>query len=110
MNKTNINDISFIQKKNFVKQSCLMYNKIKKTRETLKRFNGEKKYDLGKFDPISLFENILQLLDRNEKLIIEKDFIGEPERSNWYLDYWSKSSYYKYKNDAVDKFLNLLFS
>lgn len=108
MKTKEIENIPYKERKDFVLKSCLMYGKIIKQREYLKRFKGN--INLNNIDTISLFENILELLNRDECLIIQNDFIKGEEYSNWYLDHWSKSTYYKYKHEAINKLIYLLFS
>ena len=110
MTKNKILDIPFMDKKNYVMQTCLMYKKLKDTRENYEEKEFEKDFNLKKYDPISLFEKIIKMLSTDEELIIRKEFLERNGSSNWYLDYWSKSSYYKYKHEAINKFLMLFFS
>ena len=105
-----INEIPYPERKGFVKQSCLIFKKVKTTRNKFAALKGYDEYKLLELDPESIFERIMKLLDQDERLIIENDFLDKSERTNWYLDYWSKSSYYKYKHEAINKFIYLLFS
>ncbi|NQZ66138.1 MAG: hypothetical protein HRT99_02895 [Mycoplasmatales bacterium] len=107
MNKWQIENIPYKERKDFVLKICLMYAKMIKQKEYMKRFDLKIKW--GDIGGISLFENILELLTRDECMIIKKDFIKNDEYSNWYLDYWSKTTYYKYKNEAMNKLIYLLF-
>ena len=108
MNKNYFEVIPFMEIKYYVEQTCLMYLKLKETGKAIKKLN--KNMDLNKFDTVSIFENIIKLLTDEEALIIKNDFIKERGNANWYLNHWCKSSYYKYKHDAINKFLYLFFS
>ncbi len=107
MNKWDIDKIPYKEKKEFVLKSCLLYGKMLKQKQHMNRYDKEAKwYNL---DGVSMFENILDLLTQNENLIIKNDFIKNIEYTNLYLDHWCKTTYYKYKNDAINKFIYLLF-
>ncbi len=56
----------------------------------------------------SIFESIFELLDKNQQLIIDKEFMNKKE--DWSEDYWSKSTFYKRKNDAINTFLFYLYA
>ncbi len=54
-----------------------------------------------------LVEVALQEMDTDEKRIITHDFMY-PENNQWYLEYYTRSTYYRLKNRAIDKFLRCL--
>ena len=105
-----LQSIPYKERKQFVNLVCLMYRKIQKQESSFKRLHGNKNFSLEKYDVISMFEMILTTLSQVESLIIKKDFLDEKEYTNWYLDHWSKSTYYKHKHEAINKFIYLLFS
>jgi hypothetical protein len=74
-------NISFNEKKDFVKNSCLIYLKIKLNKKHFVRFNNGKKIKLKKFNGISMFENILNLMNKNQKLILKNEFLEKDYNS-----------------------------
>lgn len=54
-------------------------------------------------------EKAMLQLTRAQAQIIERDFIKEA-KPDWWMDYYSKSTYYRYKHEAVDRILWLLYS
>lgn len=52
-------------------------------------------------------EFALALMTPDEMLIIERDFIDIAYK-DWWRGYFSKATYYRIKNRAMDKFLNCL--
>lgn len=105
-----IEKIPYTEKKALLANTCLMYKKLKSTEESFKKFEFKEEWDLNKYDAVSIFEKITKLLNEDEYIILKNDFINVKQDRNWYLDYWSKSSYYKYKHETIDKFLYLFFS
>ena len=116
VNIANISAIPYAEKKILVFESCLMYRKLFKTNKLL----DEKKKSLKLNDSaqieswktlksISIFETIISLLEPELGLIIENDFI-KLRNQNWYNDYWSKSTYYKLKHQAIDQFIFLFYA
>lgn len=53
---------------------------------------------------ISTFEFILDCLSKESRLIIEKEFI-EKERKDWWVYYYSRSTYYRLKTRAMEETL-----
>ncbi|MCK5807334.1 MAG: hypothetical protein KAG91_02985 [Mycoplasmataceae bacterium] len=105
MNKTN--DLNFRDKSNFVYQACQMYIKVKKTTPIFKQKGIRVRKNI-KFT--SMFEGVISLLSVSEKAVYINDFLDEKENSDWYLSYWSKSTYYKKKHEFVEKFISSFFS
>lgn len=54
-----------------------------------------------------IMNEALNRLTVEGRLIFENDFISKKDRL-WYLNYFSKSTYYRLKNEAMDLFLNCL--
>lgn len=52
---------------------------------------------------------ILEELSKDERRILVRDFIETSDR-NWWMDYYSKSTYYRLKNEAIKHFLDCLHS
>ena len=105
MNRTN--NLNFKDKSNFVYQACQMYVKVRSS-ITIFEKQGIKTRKNIKFT--SMFEGVISLLNEEEKVVYKNDFLDEKENSNWYLSYWSKSTYYKKKHEFVEKFISSFFS
>lgn len=113
-----INSISYRDKKILVSRACLMYRKIKSSKNLievkLKHANIlndiEKSSTMLNLKTMSIFDTILNLLERDLHLIISEDFIDINPDSKWYLKHWSKTTYYKLKHEAVNQFLFMLFA
>ncbi|MDK2819238.1 MAG: hypothetical protein KFW07_00215 [Mycoplasmataceae bacterium] len=107
--------IPLSRKKIIVKEMCCLYKKLKlleinqKNGKKLMAENkiGDQKYDILRSH--SVFEGILELLDNNQKLIITNEFL-ENKRRDWGDDFWSKSTFYKRKNDAINTFIFYLYA
>lgn len=50
------------------------------------------------------FNRALECLEDNYKHLITKEFL-EKENNYWYEEFYSKTTYYKYRKNAVNKFL-----
>ncbi|MEI7668393.1 MAG: hypothetical protein WCI62_05325 [Erysipelotrichaceae bacterium] len=50
---------------------------------------------------------VLEELSIDERRILVRDFIETSDR-NWWMDYYSKSTYYRLKNEAIKHFLDCL--
>ena len=56
---------------------------------------------------VYLVERCLLECSKNTQLIIRKDFLEVPEK-NWYVSYFSRSTYYRLKEKAVNEFVQCL--
>lgn len=61
----------------------------------------------GKKSLSQILEGALSRLSPEERLIIENDFISKKDKL-WYLDYFSRSTYYRIKKHSMTTFLNCL--
>ncbi|WP_051619010.1 MG284/MPN403 family protein [[Mycoplasma] collis] len=104
--------LSYIEKRNFVASLYVMHKKIKFS-QSLELNLGEK---IGKSTPPSMlrdikqestFEKIIKLLEPEYVYVIKKEFIENDK--NWFKDRWSKTTYYKTMNKALDRFLFYLY-
>ncbi|MDC8915629.1 MG284/MPN403 family protein [Metamycoplasma hyosynoviae] len=88
---------SLYAKKRFIKEYCIA-EKFKEGRR------------LGKFqaDKISSLEIFLASLEKDMQKIFIENFIFTNPDSEWYLDYWSKGTYYKRLNEVVNLFLGYI--
>ncbi|WP_027120573.1 MG284/MPN403 family protein [Mycoplasmopsis lipofaciens] len=57
--------------------------------------------------PLNKLNKVLRLLSKNSLLIIRNDFINKYKSKNWFEQYFSKTTYYKYKREALEEFLYL---
>ncbi|UWD34126.1 MG284/MPN403 family protein [Mesomycoplasma molare] len=99
--------ITYIEKKKFMEILVLMHNKfqIENTLE-LKNKNNTK-LELFNMKTKSTFSKIMELLEPEYAYIIKKEFI-ENEKE-WFKEHWSKTTYYKNINKAIDRFLFYLY-
>ncbi len=56
---------------------------------------------------VAHIENVAESLDERDRFIIQKEVI-EGNLGNWYLDYFSTSSYYRHRKKAYNEFLRCL--
>lgn len=102
-----INKIPTKDKKRVVNSWCEMYTRMKNI--VIKRANGNTKIAIEA--KISTFDAILNSLSEEHRLIIENDFIYVNNRDpHWREERWSKSTYYKFKNEAMNAFLILMYA
>lgn len=52
---------------------------------------------------------ILEKLDWEESNFIKKEFFSNNYRNGWWMNYYSKSTYYRLKNKAMGKFLGFMY-
>lgn len=53
------------------------------------------------------YMNIIENLDLESRRILHNDFVVRESR-DWYMSYYSKSTYYRLKNIALDKFISYI--
>lgn len=115
MELEHIKKIKFSSKKNLINNICNVYVDIKKQEKffELNKFKTNNELleikKMNNMKDISFFEIALNHLNKWDKKIITKEFI-EKKKENWFLDYWSRSSFYKKYHDAVDNFIYILYS
>lgn len=113
----NITNLTYREKKMFVSRACLMYKKIKNSKILLEaKFkhanilnDSQAKQEMLNLRTMSLFDTILSLLSKELLLIIEQDFININQDPRWYLNHWSKTTYYKLKHEAINQFLFMFY-
>ena len=86
---------SYIESKRIIKEA--QENIIHPSREKLEACNLIVRH----------IDNVVESLDENDQFIIHKEVI-EGKRGNWYLDYFSSTSYYRQRDKAYDNFLRCL--
>ena len=52
-------------------------------------------------------EFALSCLAEDQRFLLEKEYLDTNDR-HWWMDYYSKSTYYRLKNRAIDEMLMLL--
>ncbi|WP_127942862.1 MULTISPECIES: MG284/MPN403 family protein [unclassified Mycoplasma] len=118
MSIESINKIPYRDKKLLITKVCLMFKKIKnahniyetKFKHSNNLSDSMRKQNLLNIKTMSIFETILSLLRRDYVQILEKDFIEVDPNPHWYLQHWSKTTYYKLKHEAIDQFLFMLYA
>ena len=55
---------------------------------------------------LNVFEDVLNDLNSQHKLIIEKTFINT-DNNFWWLNLYSKSTFYRLKDEALNSFVNM---
>lgn len=109
MNYNNLERIPYREKKFLVKEACMMYKKLKLTDMINSSSLSDAELGLQGKKHLSIFTSILGMLTKDEKEIIIRDFIN-PDNPQWYVDTYSKSTYYKLKHQAINNFLFLLYA
>ncbi|MBN0970821.1 hypothetical protein [Mycoplasma phocoeninasale] len=94
-----IKKLSLQQKRDFITKYC-MYVKMKN--EVSKKNN-----DPSKINKTSL-EIFLDSINNDYKKIFIEDFIINNPDSEWYLNNWSKNSYYKKLHFVINLFLSFV--
>lgn len=54
-----------------------------------------------------MVEKVLESLSKEEREILEQEFIWGKDKL-WYLNYYSKSTYYRLRKKAINRFINCL--
>ncbi|VEU77168.1 MG284/MPN403 family protein [Mycoplasmopsis columbina] len=108
--QTYFHNMSNIEKYKSVENICFLeLSKSKSQRwDALKNSYSElqnkDEYKLNKFYSNN-FSKVLACLTDISKMIIENEFLNNNKNKSWYLLYFSKTTYYKYRNNAIDEFL-----
>ena len=95
---------SFAQKKQLISYLFVLWRQSKTIREST-----DNMYDLayGCSDFDRLMRQALSQLNEEHKKIIMKEFMEKPS-PNWYLEYYSRSSFYRHKHQSMDTFIRCL--
>ncbi len=101
-------NLTLAEKKVIVGYFVNLYNQAV-AREELRKINRHSY--LGDIENdktlIYLMDHALTHVSRETQLIIRHDYIFKSSE-NWYLEYFSKTSYYRYRLQAIDEFINCL--
>ena len=57
----------------------------------------------------SKIDNILDKLDWEDSNFLKKEFFNNNIHSNWWMNYYSRSTYYRMKKKCMQRFLELLY-
>ncbi|NLC33909.1 MAG: hypothetical protein GX760_01430 [Erysipelothrix sp.] len=55
------------------------------------------------------YNKVLEMLSEDEARIIKADFIDKLDK-DWYITYYSRSTYYRYRLRAMDRFIKIIES
>lgn len=58
----------------------------------------------------SRIDNVLDKLDWEESDFLRKEFFNNNIYNNWWMNYYSRSTYYRIKKKCMQKFLELLYA
>ncbi|MEG0168612.1 MG284/MPN403 family protein [Anaerorhabdus sp.] len=67
---------------------------------------GHMQYE-GELGSLYLVDSALRLCSSTSEFILRNEFFGY-SKPNWYRDYYSKSSFYRLKKQAIDEFIDCL--
>ncbi|MGY5139141.1 MG284/MPN403 family protein [Mycoplasmopsis gallinarum] len=101
------NKLSSIEQAKIVKTICKMEKINRSLWKEKEKINNKSKI---KYEPINRLNKVLNLLGTNSKLIIENDFINQNTNKDWMLDYFSSTTYYKFRKIATEEFLYYYFN
>ena len=113
-----LKNIPFTRKKALIRESCLMYKLIKNRINQIEAVAESNdivmkpihiKVALQEHKRASTFEMLFGLLEKEEQTLISNDFLLVSDY-DWWRKTYSKSTYYKLKHQAIDKFVGLLYS
>jgi hypothetical protein len=95
---------SFTQKKQLVSYLFVLWGQTKSVCEGLP-FEYNNKPAINDFD--RMMKHAMSQLNEEQKKIIMKEFV-EKNCPNWYLEYYSRSSFYRHKHQSMDTFIRCL--
>lgn len=95
---------SFGEKKQLISYLFVLWGQCKMVSEN----HGNEYKDYGfNHDFDRLMIRALSQLNDEQKKIITKEFM-EKTSPNWYLEYYSRSSFYRHKHQSMDSFIRCL--
>ncbi len=95
-------ELNFPQKESLLKALF----RIARKQEFFKDTNMVKNA-LGKYNLMLLLEFALNEIEEEDRRIINNDF-KKGKHENWWITYYSRSTYYRAKAQAMTKFLNYI--
>ena len=114
--------LTFKDKENIIRRYGDEYKKSKlietKGLELLQQdIVKEKEYtyinDVGKYQYYyglqNKIDNILEKMDFEDANFIKKEFLVGNYKTNWWMNYFSRSTYYRIKKKTMEKFMELLY-
>ncbi|MGZ9413993.1 MG284/MPN403 family protein [Mycoplasma sp. AC157] len=99
--------ITFVEKRKFMELIILMHNKLKLEQSLEINLDPNNQNKIVAEKPVSIFEKIMDLIEPEYSYILRKEFLEN--NKNWFKKHWSKSTYYKNINKAIDRFLFYLY-
>lgn len=61
------------------------------------------------YDVQTKIDRILDKMDYDDANFIRYEFLSNNYKSNWWMNYFSRSTYYRMKKKSMDNFLGLLY-
>lgn len=55
-------------------------------------------------------DNVLDILDWESASFLKNEFFDSRHKTNWWMNYYSRSTYYRVKKKAMESFLGLLYA
>ena len=55
-------------------------------------------------------DNVLSVLDWESSCFLKNEFFDNHRKSDWWMNYYSRSTYYRVKKKAMESFLGLLYA
>lgn len=90
-----------------VKHLSRIYKKLKQEYfdvDHLMVCEGEYQEAIEAFEFIETIDAILDAMDYDEALILRNDYFNHRE-AKWFMNYYSKSTYYRIRSRAIDEFV-----
>jgi hypothetical protein len=95
---------SFSEKKQLISYLFVLWGQTRSISESTENTYVQS-YGCNDFD--RLMRHALAQLNEEHKKIIIKEFMEKPS-PNWYLEYYSRSSFYRHKHQSMDTFIRCL--
>jgi len=86
---------------NIIKPILFQYNRCKKMPDLFD-------IDENTHRLVRIIDGALEMLNKDYRLIINNDYIDKHFDSNWWKDYYSRTTYYRYKGNAVEELIHIL--
>ncbi|MCR8966486.1 MG284/MPN403 family protein [Mycoplasma zalophidermidis] len=90
------------QRYNAVKSLALLDKANKKAQLKMTLNNRVKNTEINNY---SKFDQTIEMLNKNSKLIIENEFVIKNQDKEWYDMHFSRTTYYKKRRKAIEEFL-----
>ncbi|SJZ83947.1 MG284/MPN403 family protein [Anaerorhabdus furcosa] len=96
-------------KKSFIMILAKAYMRSKRRIQMYKFLSVEenKSYYSSELSTVYLVNSTILLCSPTSQFILKNEFFSYPN-PNWYIEYYSRSSYYRLKKQAIDEFIDCL--